>query len=349
MSRAMPTTNHRSRVIRPARALVALLIGGIALAATTVCAATPDGAGPLPSWRDGAVKQAILTYVAAATDAKSPGFVPPAERIAVFDGDGTLWPERPVPVQVAFAVDRVRALAPERPEWKINEPYRTLLTGDLSSVLAGGPSVVHKMVAGTFSGLTTDEFTRRVDEWLAAARHPRFARPYPEVVYQPMLELLALLRASGFQTYLAASGGVDFLRPWSQRAVGIAPGQVLGGAVVMRYEERDGVPVLIREAKVDFFDDGGARPLAVQRVVGMRPAVAFGNSDRDVELLAWTASRPGPSLVGLVRHTDDEREWAYDRGDAIGRLERGLDLAQEKGWLVVDMKRDWQRVFPFDG
>jgi len=320
--------------------------GARAEQATSANPATP--ADPLPSWRDGPARQAILAYVAAATDPKSPTFVPPAERIAVFDGDGTLWPERPVPVQLAFATDRVRELAPKRPEWDTNEPYRSLLAGDLAPVLAGGAPTVHKMVAGTHSGMTTDEFKRRVDDWLAAARHPRFARPYTELVYQPMLELLAFLRANGFRTYLAASGGVDFLRPWSERATGIPPEHVFGGAVVMSYEERDGVPVLIREAKVDFFDDGAARPLGMQRAIGRRPAIAFGNSDGDVEMLAWTASRPGGAFVALVRHTDDEREWAYDGGADIGRLAHGLELAKARGWTVVDMKRDWAKVFPFD-
>ncbi len=322
------------------------------VAAAWTVAASPalaePAAGPLPSWRDGPVKQAILAFVAAASDPKSAGFVPAAERIAVFDGDGTLWPEQPVPVQLVFAIERVKALAPERPAWATNEPYRSLLAGDIGPALAGGPATVHRMVAGMHSGTTTEEFDRRVNDWLATARHPRFARAYTELVYQPMLELLALLRANGFASYLAASGGVDFLRPWSERATGIPPEHVVGGAVVMRPEQRDGVPVLIREAKTDFSDDGAAKPLGIQRALGRRPVMAFGNSDRDVELLAWTAARPGPSFVALLHHTDGDREWAYDRDAPVGRLGSALDTARAKGWTVIDMKRDWARVFAFD-
>lgn len=320
----------------------------VALLATAQTAPAASPAAPLPSWRDGAVKQAILAFVAAATDPKGAGFVPAGERIAVFDGDGTLWPEQPVPVQLVFAIERVKALAPERPAWKTNEPYRSLLAGDLGPALAGGAPTVHRMVAGLHSGITTDEFDRRVIDWLASARHPRFARAYTELVYQPMLELLALLRANGFATYLAASGGVDFLRPWSERATGIPPEHVVGGAAVTRRELRDGAPVLIREAKTDFFDDGVAKPLGIQRVLGRRPVMAFGNSDGDLELLEWTAARRGPSFVALLHHTDGDREWAYDRDAPVGRLGTALEAARAKGWTVIDMKRDWARVFAFD-
>jgi phosphoglycolate phosphatase-like HAD superfamily hydrolase len=306
------------------------------------------GKDPLPSWNDGPAKQAIVEFVAESIREGTSTFIPPAERIAVFDNDGTLWAEQPMYFQLFFAIDRVKALAPQHPEWKDEEPFKSILAGDVKGALAGGEKTVAALVVATHSGMTTDEFAKVVGDWLATARHPRFQRPYTECVYQPMLELLAHLRENGFKTYIVSGGGIEFMRPWTERVYGIPPEQVVGSSGMTKLELRDGDPVLIKEAKIEFVDDGPGKPVGINRLIGRRPVFAFGNSDGDQQMLQWTAAGNGPRFLGLVHHTDDTREWAYDRASHVGKLDKALDEATARKWTVVDMKRDWKRVFPFE-
>lgn len=316
-----------------------------AWAATVVAAAAAD---VLPSWKDSGSRAAIVGFVAKTTAVGSPTFVAPAERIAVFDNDGTLWAEQPLYVQALFAFDRVKALAPSHPEWKEREPFRSVLAGDTKAALAGGEHALLELVIASHAGTTTDEFASIVSDWIASARHPTTGRLYTEMVYQPMVELLAYLRANGFATYIVSGGGVEFMRPWAERVYGVPPEQVIGSSIRTRFEVRAGQPVLARLPEVEFIDDGPGKPAGIQARVGRRPVAAFGNSDGDLQMLQWTAGGAGPRLCVYVRHTDAEREWAYDRTSAVGRLDKGLDEARAKGWTIVDMKQDWQRVFPGD-
>jgi phosphoglycolate phosphatase-like HAD superfamily hydrolase len=321
----------------------------IYLAAAVFSAGTARAANadPLPSWNEGAAKHALLAFVRRSVE-PGPGFVEPAQRIATFDNDGTLWSEQPVYFQLAFAIDRVVALAPRHPEWKTKEPFRSLLRGDVRAALAGGQKAAVEILAATHAGMTTDEFADIVSQWVLTARHPRNGRPYTEMVYQPMLELLAHLRQNEFKTYIVSGGGVEFLRVWAERVYGIPPEQVVGSSGVTTFQIRPSGPVLLKGAEVAFIDDGPGKPVAIQRFIGRRPLLAFGNSDGDLQMLEWTAARRGPRLMGLVHHTDAVREWAYDRGSPIGKLEEALRAAQAQGWLVVDMKRDWKRIYPFE-
>jgi phosphoserine phosphatase len=302
---------------------------------------------PLPSWRTGPAKSQIVEFVRLVTTAGGPAWVPPAERVATFDNDGTLWAEQPMYVQLAFTLDRVRALAPGHPEWKDTQPFKAALEGDLRALAASGEHGVLQLLDATHAGMTTDEFTAIVGDWLARARHPRFQRPYTDLVYQPMLEVLAYLRAHGFKTYVVSGGGIEFMRPWAERGYGIPPEQVIGSSIKTRLETREGRPVLVRLPEVDFVDDKEGKPAGIQKFIGRRPIAAFGNSDGDLQMLQWTAAGGGARLMALVHHTDAEREWAYDRQSPIGRLDRALEEARARGWLIVDMKRDWARVFAF--
>jgi phosphoserine phosphatase len=303
---------------------------------------------PLPSWNDGGAKQAIVKFVAATTRQDGPAFVPPTERVAVFDNDGTLWAERPLYFQFLFVLDRVKALAPSHPEWKDEQPFKAVLEDDPKTALAGGEPAVAALMAATHTGMTTEEFARIVADWIGTARHPRFDRPYTECVYQPMLELLAWLRTNGFKTFIVSGGGIEFMRVWAERVYGIPPEQVVGSTGVTRFETRDGGAVLVKEAKIDLVDDGPGKAVGINRAIGRRPVFAFGNSDGDRQMLQWTAAGGGLRFMGLVHHTDGEREWAYDRSSHIGKLDEALDEALTKNWTVVDMKRDWNRVFPFE-
>jgi hypothetical protein len=309
--------------------------------------AQPTGPDALPSWNDGAAKQAILAFVARVTKEGAPDFVPGPERIAVFDNDGTLWTEQPGYVQLAYTVDRVKALAPQHPEWKDRQPFKGILAGDLKAALAGGERALLELVMATHAGMTTEEFAASVTSWLGMAKHPRFGRPYTDLVYQPMLELLACMRAAGFKTYVVSGGGIEFMRPWVERVYGIPPEQVIGSSIKLRYEMRGDRPVLRRLPEIDFFDDKAGKPVAISKFIGRRPIAAFGNSDGDLEMLQWTTAGAGPRFGMIVRHTDAEREWAYDRRSHVGRLDRALDEAPRRGWLVVDMKQDWKIVYPF--
>ncbi len=303
-------------------------------------------AGLLPSWTDGPTKTAITAFVEDVTSAGSPGFVPPAERIAVFDNDGSLWVEQPMYTQLAFVIDRVKALAPEHPEWKEQQPFKALLEDDLEALQASGMDGVTRLLAATHANMTTTEFERIVGDWIDSARHPRFNRLYTQVVYQPMLELLDYLRANDFKTFIVSGGGIDFMRPWTERVYGIPPEQVVGSQIALEYEVHDGMPVLMREPEIAFIDDKAGKPVGIQRHIGHQPILAFGNSDGDYQMLEWTTAGPGKRLGLILHHDDGEREYAYDRESHVGRLSKGLDDAGSKGWTLVSMKRDWSRVFP---
>jgi hypothetical protein len=303
-------------------------------------------AGPLPSWNAGPAKSAIVEFVGKVTQQGSPHFVPEAERIAVFDNDGTLWPEQPMYFQLIFALDRVKALAPQHPEWKEKEPFASLLKGDLKGALAGGEQAAVEIVMATHAGMTTAEFEQIVKDWLATARHPSTKRRYTEMVYQPMLELLDYLRANGFKTFIVSGGGIEFMRPWTSAVYGIPPEQVVGSSIKTKFEMRDGNPVLVRQPQVNFFDDKEGKPVGIHEHIGRRPIAAFGNSDGDLQMLQWTTAGEGARFALYVHHTDAEREWAYDRQSSFGRLNKGLDEAHAKGWTIVDMKTDWRVVYP---
>jgi phosphoglycolate phosphatase-like HAD superfamily hydrolase len=327
----------RSRLLRPV--LAAALLAGCA-------ALTADD--PLPSWNDGPAKESVTGFVRRVTT-PGPEFVPEPERIAVFDNDGTLWAEQPLYVQAQFALDRVRALGPRRPEWAAKEPFASALRGDDAAALDSGEHAALEIVLASHAGTTPEEFDAAVRDWLASARHPATGRPYTDMVYVPMLELLDHLRAHGFKTFIVSGGGVEFLRAFAETTYGIPPEQVVGSSVKTKYEVHDGTPVLARLPEIAFVDDGPGKPVGIQTHVGRRPIAAFGNSDGDLQMLQWTAAGPGPRLALLVRHTDADREWAYDRASKIGRLDAALDAAQQRGWTVVDMKRDWRRVFAHEG
>jgi phosphoserine phosphatase len=316
------------------------------LALLLACALTAVAADPLPSWNDGPAKQSILAFVTDVTDASGSDFVPPAQRIAVFDNDGTLWVEQPMYTQLAFVLDRVKALAPQHPEWKDQPPFKAVLAGDLEALGGSGMEGLTQILIATHSGMTTDEFAAIVSDWMAKARHPRFHRPYTDLVYQPMLELLDYLRRAGFKTYIVSGGGADFMRPWAERVYGIPPEQVLGSEIELRFEIQDGKPVLRREPKVAFVDDREGKPVRIQRQIGRLPILAFGNSDGDLQMLQWTTAGSGRRLGLLLHHTDAAREYAYDRNSPFGRLDQALVLAPQNGWVAVSMKDDWATVFP---
>jgi phosphoglycolate phosphatase-like HAD superfamily hydrolase len=304
---------------------------------------------PLPSWNDTTTKRAIVAFVERVTRQGSPDFVPPAERIVTFDNDGTLWAEQPIYFQLVFALDRVKVLAPQHPEWKDKEPFASLLKGDLKGALAGGEPAIIQIVTVTHSGMTTDEFEKIVADWVATARHPRTGKLYTEMVYQPMLELLTYLRANGFKTFIVSGGGIDFMRVFSERVYGIPPEQVIGSSGKLSFELRDGKPRLMKLPELDFNDDKVGKPVAIQTHIGRHPIAAFGNSDGDLQMLEWARQGAGVRFALIVHHTDAEREWAYDRKSPVGQLDVALDVAQAEGWTVVDMKNDWNRVFPFEG
>jgi phosphoglycolate phosphatase-like HAD superfamily hydrolase len=301
---------------------------------------------PLPSWNDGAVKKSITAFVARVTAQGGKEFVPVHERIATFDNDGTLWCEHPMYFQVAFAMDRVKALAPKHPEWKDKEPFKALLDGDMKAVAAAGEKGLLAFIAATHAGMSVDDFHRIVLDWLDTARHPRFKRPYTSLVYQPMLELLAYLRANHFKTFIVSGGGIEFMRPWTEKVYDIPPEQVVGSSGVTKFEMVGGKPVLMKTAEVEFVDDGPGKPVGINRFIGRRPVFAFGNSDGDLQMLQWTAAGSGARFMGIVHHTDAEREYAYDRQTHVGRLDKALDEGRARGWTITDMKRDWGAIFP---
>jgi phosphoglycolate phosphatase-like HAD superfamily hydrolase len=314
-----------------------------------VTAAAAGAADPLPSWNEGAAKQAIAGFVSKVTTQGSRDFVPAAERIATFDNDGTLWSEQPIYFQFAFALDRVKALAPQHPEWKTTQPFKAVLEGDMKALAGAGEKGLVELLLATHTGMSTDEFTKTVRAWITTAKHPRFKRPYTDLAFQPMLELLAYLHDNGFKTFIVSGGTVEFMRAWAEAVYGIPPEQIIGTTFLTKFEiGKDGVPVLMREPKVDFVNDGPGKPVGIQRSIGRRPILSFGNSDGDQQMLEWTAAGEGARFAGLVWHTDAQREWAYDRQSHIGRLDKALDEARAKSWTVVDMKKDWKRIYAFE-
>jgi haloacid dehalogenase-like hydrolase len=310
--------------------------------ATQAAAGASD---PLPSWNEGPTKKAIGDFVARVTKEGSPDFVPVPERIATFDNDGTLWTEKPLPFQLLFALDRVKALAPKHPEWATKEPFASLLKGDMAKVLASGSTGVAEILAVTHSGMTTDEFAPIVDQWITTAKHPQTGRLYTEMVYQPMVELLAFLRTNGFKTFIASGGGVEFMRGWTERVYGIPPEQVIGSVGKVKFEMREGTPVLIKLPEIEFIDDKEGKPIAIQSRIGRRPIAAFGNSDGDLPMLQWTMAGSGARFALFIHHDDPTREFAYDRTDKLQQFDKGWDEAVAKGWTVVSTKNDWRTVF----
>jgi phosphoglycolate phosphatase-like HAD superfamily hydrolase len=306
-------------------------------------------ADPLPSWNDGATKKNIVEFVTKVTTERSPDFVPITERIATFDNDGTLWAEQPMYFQLIFALDRVKALAPLHPEWKTKEPFASLLKGDVKGALAGGEKAIAEIVMVTHAGMTTAEFEKIVKDWIAAAKHPKTGKPYTEMVYQPMIELLDYLRANGFKTFIVSGGGIEFMRPWTEMVYGIPPEQVVGSSIKTKYETRDGKPVLVRLPKIDFIDDKAGKPVGINSHIGRRPIAAFGNSDGDQQMLEWTQAGGGARLMMLVHHDDAEREWAYGAKSNIGTFSDALmEKAKKNGWTVISMKNDWNRIFAWE-
>jgi hypothetical protein len=324
-----------------------MLASRLVLLAAVARAASCTSADPLPSWNAGPSKTAITGFVERVTRQGGADFVPAPARIAVFDNDGTLWGEQPIYFQLAFAIDRVKQLAPQHPEWRDTQPFKGLLEGDVKALTAGGEKGVHELIAQTHAGNSTDEFAQIVGDWIRTAKHPTLGRPYNELVYQPMLEVLTYLRANGFRTYIVSGGGLEFMRPWVEQTYGIPPEQVVGSRAKVEYAVRDGQPELRRLAAIDLIDDGAGKPVGIHQVIGRRPLMAFGNSDGDFQMLEWTTSAPGPRFALIVHHTDAAREWAYDRDSHIGRLARGLDESSKRNWIVADMAKEWRVIYPF--
>jgi phosphoglycolate phosphatase-like HAD superfamily hydrolase len=310
-----------------------------------VVRAEPPPVEALASWNDGAAKDAIVRFVASVTSPGA-GYVPPQERVAVFDNDGTLWPEQPVYTQLKFTVDRAKEAVSKRPEWRQQQPFKSLLEDDWKSVAASGESEIEKLLAAVYAGMTTREFEASVMRWISSARHPRFDRLYTELTYQPMLELIDYLRDHDFKVFIVSGGGVDFMRPWAEHIYGVPPERIVGTRIKLQYENSD-APALRRLAGIDFVDDRSGKPVGIQQMIGRRPIAAFGNSDGDFEMLEWTTTGSGPRFGLIIHHTDDVREWAYDRESPIGRLSYTLDAAGARGWTVVDMKHDWRTLYAF--
>lgn len=333
----------KTRMRPTALVLVATLIvlGGCFAPPPTV-----ERSSTLPSWNAGGSRDAIIAFVDRVTDPRSPDFVPEPDRIAVFDNDGTLWSEQPMYAQLAFALDRVRAMASDHPEWKTTPPFQFVLENDIRSLAATGEHGIVELVLATHAGMNTDEFDAIVEAWLDEARHPQTGRPYDEMIYQPMVELLDYLRRHKFETWIVSGGGLDFMRIFVEDAYGIPPQQVIGSYGDLEYEIGPDGPQLVRTPGIAFIDDKGGKPIGIHRVIGRRPIAAFGNSDGDFQMLEWTTAGDGPRLGVYLHHTDAAREVAYDRTSSFGRLDRGLDEADERGWVVIDMKTDWRTVFP---
>jgi phosphoserine phosphatase len=300
---------------------------------------------PLSSWNEGQVKQSIINFVEAVTIETSPDFIKPADRIAVFDNDGTLWAEQPYYFQLQFAIDRVKALAPAHQEWGKNKLIQAVLADDIHQLLSFGEKGLVELIMTTHAGISTDEFTQIVKDWIATAKHPETGKLYKEMIYQPMLEVLEYLRANGFKTWIVSGGGVDFMRPWTEEVYGISAEQVVGSSGKVKFEMKDGNPVLMKLPEINFIDDKEGKPVAIHQYIGKKPVAAFGNSDGDLQMLQYTASNHLKSLCVYIHHTDSNREWVYDRNSHIGKLDKGLDEAIAKGWLVVDMKNDWNTVY----
>ena len=326
------------------RIFKALIIFGLILIFSVAAAA--QSSDPLPSWNEGKAKQAIIQFVKEVTQKDGSHYIPTEERIATFDNDGTLWSEQPMYFQLFFALDRVKALAPQHPEWKSKEPFASLLKGDVKKALAGGDKAILEIIMATHAGMTTQEFEQIVKDWIAEAKHPKTNRRYTDMVYQPMLELLDFLRSNSFKTFIVSGGGIEFMRPWTEAVYGIPPEQVVGSSIKTKFEMRKAGPVLVRLPELNFNDDKEGKPIGINAHIGRRPIAAFGNSDGDQQMLQWTTAGQGPRFGLLVHHTDAEREWAYDRKSHIGKLDKALDEASARGWTIVDMKKDWKVIYP---
>ena len=321
----------------------------LVLSSLLAWAASTAVADPLSAWHDGPAKKGIVEFVHKTTTQGSAQFIAPAERIAVFDNDGTLWAEQPAYFQLLFAIDRVKAMAPQHPEWNTQEPFASLLKGDMKSALAGGHKSIGEIFMVTHAGMTTAEFEKIVKDWLATAKHPRFKRPYNEVVYQPMVELLHYLRSHGYKTFIVSGGGIEFMRPWTEAVYGIPPEQVVGSSIKTKLDVRDGKPVLTRLPEIDFIDDKAGKPVGINSHIGRRPVIAFGNSDGDQQMLEWTQAGDGPRLMALVHHDDAAREWAYGAESRIGTFSDALaSEAAKSKWIVISIRKDWKRVFAFE-
>jgi hypothetical protein len=306
----------------------------------------------LSSWNDGPARKAIVEFVKATTDKSSPGYVPPGERIATFDNDGTLWAEQPMYVQAMFALDRVKALAPQHPEWQTQEPFASILKGDVRAALAGGDEALLEIVMATHAGMTTDEFRQIVKDWIATAKNPVTQRPVLEMVYQPMVELLAYLRGHGYKTFIVSGGGIEFMRPWAEKTYGVPPEQVIGSSIKTKFEMRDGKAVLVRLPELNFIDDKEGKPVGINQHIGRRPVAAFGNSDGDRQMLEYTTTGSGLRFGMLVLHDDEAREFAYGPATGlpdshVGTFPQALyDDAKQRGWIVISMQKDWKRIYP---
>jgi len=318
----------------------------LAVLMVTLASASVAAQDLLPSWNDGVAKNTILEFVAAVTDEKGKDYVEPADRIATFDNDGTLWVEYPMYTQALFAFDRVKKLAPQHPEWKTQQPFKGVLEGDMKAVGASGMKGLMEIIMATHSGMTAAEFENTVTKWLATTKQSKFNRLYTDLVYQPQLELLAYLRANGFKTFIVSGGGIAFMRPISEQAYGIPPEQVVGSSVVAEFQIKDGKPALIRMPKIDFINDKAGKPVGIYQHIGRRPILAFGNSDSDMQMIEYTMAGEGRRLGLFVHHTDADREYAYDRKSHVGTLDKVLDRADAMGWIIVSMKKDWKEVFP---
>ncbi|MCB2220142.1 MAG: haloacid dehalogenase-like hydrolase [Bacteroidetes bacterium] len=301
---------------------------------------------PLPSWNEGVTKNAIIDFVVSTTDPNSKSFIPENKRIVVFDNDGTLWSEQPLYFQFLFVIDRIKKMAPEHPEWREKQPFKAVLEDDLETVKKSGVPGLLTLTMASHSGMTTDEFKQIVNDWINTAKHPKTGKLYKEMVYQPMLEVLEYLRANGYKTFIVSGGGIDFMRPWTEEVYGIPPEQVIGSSGKYEFRMSNHNPEIVKLPEIDFIDDKEGKPIGIQKFIGRKPVAAFGNSDGDLQMLQWTASGEGKRLMVYIHHTDAEREWAYDRDSHIGHLDKGLDEAQEKGWIIVDMKNDWNRIYP---
>jgi phosphoserine phosphatase len=318
-------------------------VAGFVLCLGSVASAAEDS---LPSWNEGSTKTAILEFVAAVTDEGGKDYVEPAERIATFDNDGTLWVEQPIYTQILFAVDRVKTLAPSHPEWKDKQPFKAVLEKGPEGLLAADKKGVIELLAATHTGMTAEEFADVVEQWIATAKHPKLRRPYTQLVYQPQLELMAYLRENSFKVFIVSGGGIEFMRPWTERVYGVPPEQVVGSSVKTKFQIKDGKSVLVRLPEINFIDDKEGKPIGIHQHIGRRPILAFGNSDNDMQMIQYTTAGKGRRLGLFVHHTDAQREYAYDRKSHVGTLDKVLDQADAKGWIIVDMKKDWKQIFP---
>lgn len=331
------------------------LLGLILIGITTYCTPkeesqstemTTVAEAPLPSWNDGASKDKILQFVEKTTDSSNPDFVPESKRIAVFDNDGTLWAENPVYFQLFYAIDFIKKHSPEHPDWSKNPTLKAILEDDLQTALAGGEKALAEIVMVSHAGMTEDEFTASVKEWIQTSKHPQTGKAYNQMIYYPMVELMEYLRENGYKTFIVSGGGIDFIRAWAEETYGIPPYQVVGSSLKAEYTDVDGKNQIVKLPELNFYDDKAGKPVGIHQHIGEKPIMAFGNSDGDYEMLEYTTQSPGPRLGVYIHHTDSVREYAYDRNSLVGQLVRGLDNAEANGWLLVDMANDWKIVYP---